>query len=317
MLKKILGLKKRITNNYLNDDSDIIWLIGDGRSGTTWVTDLINHNNIYDEMFEPFHPKCVRGMKFLLPHQYIKPFYIDEKLERVSKEIFSGNFTHKRVNSPKNPTEAKGVIVKDIFANLMSYSICHKYQKIKPILLLRNPFSVALSKLKKKDWFWVTEPLDLLKQKDLYDDYLYAYEELIKNTSKKKNFILNQILIWSIINYIPLRQFNQDKLLVCFYEDIYNLPTKEINRIYDFIGKDYNKIDNDKFESIILKPSKVAGSNSTIKNNKSPILLWKDEIPAKTIDEGLKILEYFGFEQLYDKNSLPNMCVIEKIQNKG
>jgi hypothetical protein len=39
----------------------IVWVIGDGRSGTTWLMELINWRKTYREMFEPFHPRFVNG----------------------------------------------------------------------------------------------------------------------------------------------------------------------------------------------------------------------------------------------------------------
>ena len=36
-----------------------VYLAGDGRSGTTWISEIINCDNRYRYMFEPFHPSFV------------------------------------------------------------------------------------------------------------------------------------------------------------------------------------------------------------------------------------------------------------------
>ena len=53
--KKIIAYANYMNKNY----KEVIWLIGDVRSGTTWVSNLINHENKYRTMFEPFHPNYI------------------------------------------------------------------------------------------------------------------------------------------------------------------------------------------------------------------------------------------------------------------
>ena len=69
------------------------WAMGDGRSGTTWVADIINHDKRYREMFEPFHPNRVTDMDFILTHQYMRKDENNGKLELLAKDIFVGKFT--------------------------------------------------------------------------------------------------------------------------------------------------------------------------------------------------------------------------------
>ncbi len=315
---KIKGVCKRLilkANCVLNRYREIIWLLGDGRSGTTWVCNLINYDKRYREMFEPFHPEFVDDIKFMKPHQYIRPYELDERIRRFSKKVFSGRFTHERVDAANHSLLYKGIVIKDIFANLLSYAVWLQFPKVKPVLLLRNPFAVALSKLKKSSWFWVTDPLDLLNQKDLYDDYLFRFEDLIRKVSVKGEYILNQILIWSVINYIPLRQFGIGSLHVCFYEKIFTDPQKEMKRIFSFVkGVSDIDVDEVKFTEVVNRPSRVSGKESTLLAGTSPITSWKDEIPPHIIDEGLDILQHFGFEDLYDEDSMPDEDVIRRIQ---
>jgi len=266
-------------------------------------------------MFEPFHPKQVHDMHFILPHQYIRPYDLNEKIKNILSDIFSGKFTNERVDSNNHSLFYSGLLIKDIFANLLCYSVSLQFPKVKPILIIRNPFSVALSKYKKKDWFWVTEPLDLLNQIDLREDYLLPFEDIIRDTSAKKNYILNQILIWSIINYVPLRQFKPGDIHICFYERIYREPSREISRIFEFVRGTCDNFQNQVNISneVINHPSRVIGTESNLLAGTSPISSWKDEIAPHIIDEGLQILKYFGFEHLYDENSMPNEDVLRKI----
>lgn len=300
--------------NYLLDNyGEVIWLLGDGRSGTTWVCDLINYGNKYREMFEPIHPEYVSDTSFILPHQYVRRNESNEQLKAILFKIFSGKFTHPRVDAVNQSFLYEGLLIKDIFANLLSYWAVTQFPKVKPVLLIRNPFSVAISKQKNRNWFWFTEPLDLLNQTSLYEDYLYPFEDLIKSISSKKDFILNQILIWSIINYIPLRQFDCESIHISFYENIYNNPNDEIMRIFEFVRGSQNVAKNDIPTEVIERPSRESGTESNLLSGNSPITSWKNEIEPKVIDEGMSILKHFELDNLYSDACVPNMEVIRHI----
>lgn len=317
---KAIALVQRaiIKANYaLNNYREIIWLIGDGRSGTTWISNLINYDKKYREMFEPFHPQRVAEMKFLKPHQYIRPFDSNESLENITRNVISGKFTNHRVDASNRSFLYKGILIKDIFANLLCFWVIKKFPMIKPILLIRNPFSVAISKYKKNNAFWMNDPLDFLNQPKLLEDYLLPFEDVIRKTSSKNNFILNQILIWSIINYIPLLQFDDGAIHVCFYENIYNSPNQEIAKIFHFLnGATKDKI-IDIPQKIINRPSRVSGKNSNLLAGTSPVYSWKNELDSKIIDDGFEILKHFRFEGLYGKEHIARINVIKKIQQKS
>jgi len=306
-----------IANYWLNNYREVIWLIGDGRSGTTWVSDLINHDKSYREMFEPFHPRLVNGMNFLLPHQYIRPGDSNKQLEKIASDVFSGKFRNPRVDSDNRPLFYKGLLIKDIFANLFSYWASLHFAKVKIILLIRNPFSVALSKYKLKNWFWATEPLDLLKQYPLYEDYLHPFEDLIRRTSREGNYVSCQILIWSIINYVPLRQFKQGQIQVIFYEEVFVKPSQEVSKIFRFVRPTNENHFMALGRESVNRLSRVAGPHSNVTRGTSPITSWKNELTSHQIDAGLNILQCFGFADLYDDNSMPKWHVLNNIHEKA
>lgn len=288
-------------NHQLHLYKDKIWLIGDGRSGTTWVSNLINHDQYYRDMFEPFHPEVIERMKFLEPHQYIRADGENAKLYAVSREVFDGKFWHPRVDSANEIGLYKGLLVKDIFANLFAKWVHENFSDIKIILLIRNPFAVSLSKYKKRSWKWLTDPRLLLNQSELYRDYLQDFKDLIEFYAKHDDFITNQIVIWSILHYVPFKQFEQNQVLLSFYENIYSNPQMETDRIYDFLGKPRKFLP----DNIIHKPSIVSGKDSSIVKGFSPINSWSNEIPKNTIQEGQEILKAFNLHQLYDENEVP------------
>jgi len=295
---------------------EVVWLIGDGRSGSTWVSNLINYDNNYREMFEPFHPLIYRDINFMAAHQYVRPYTASDKLKSVSSDIFSGKLTNERVDSGNTSKQRQGILIKDIFANLLCYSMSLEFPKVKPVLLIRNPFAVAISKYKKRNWYWATEPLDLLQQSDLYKDHLMPFEEVLRLTSAQGNYILNQLVIWCVINFVPLHQFKAGDIHICFYESIYSRPGPEITKILQFVrGPRARKQGTINIsDEIINNPSRAAGPENNISAGTSPVISWKNEIPMQVIDAGMAILECFGFEDLYDVDGMPNENVTKLMQ---
>lgn len=308
LITKIILKMNYLLNNY----KDVVWLIGDGRSGTTWVASIINHDNRYREMFEPFHPKLIDDMKPLLPHQYLRVDASDECIQKISHDVFTGKFTHSRVDSQNNSLTYKGLLIKDIFANLFAFWATNNFSQLKTILLIRNPFAVALSKQKKKHWLWTNDPMELLNQRELFEDYLHPFEDQIREICGKNNYILSQILIWSIINYVPLRQFNSKQLHVVFYEDMFASPHEELTKILRFIdpGKLNSSLTLD--SEVVDQPSRVCGDDSNILSGTSPVTTWRTELKEDEIDAGMEILKIFGLEELYDESGIPDRNVVNK-----
>lgn len=303
-------------NYFLNNYREVIWLLGDARSGTTWVADMINFDKSLREMFEPFHPLEVSEMAFLKHNQYYRKGELDESMLSITQDIVSGKFTHNRVDGANQEISYRGILIKDIYANLLSYSVCSHFSNIKPILLIRNPFSVALSKSNKKGGLWPNDPKEFLQQSRLVDDYLYPFEDIINKTSAADNYILNQILIWAVLNYVPIKQFNERDIHVCFYESIYLKPNEEIMGIRDYLSNgSLHAMDKANLsDGVISKPSRFTHENSPILMGHSPISNWKNELPRTVIDRGYEILDAFHLADLYDNESMPNQGVIDSIR---
>jgi hypothetical protein len=297
---------------------DVVWLIGDGRSGTTWVSSLINHAGHYREMFEPFHPALVRPMRQFAMHEYMRPGGTNPRLLAAAERVFTGRLLHHRVDKYNRALRYRGLLVKDIFANLFACWALRHFPSVKIVLLLRNPFAVAWSKLVKKKWAWSTDPEQLLEQRALYEDHLQPFEDLIRETSRDGDPVLQAVLVWAIINSIPLRQFRPGELEILFYEEVLERPEETISGLLGHIhaperGQPPVSIPR----RLINRPSRVAGRGSTLRTGRPPVAAWKHELTTRQIDAGHAILERFGLAALYREDSRPDRAVLNAILNQG
>ena len=298
-------------NYWLGRYQETIWLIGDGRSGTTWVSSLINWDHQLREMFEPFHPRAGREMQAFLPHHYLRPNEENDTIYRLAKDVFSGHLTQRRVDAHNSGLVYRGLLVKDIFVNLAARWAVTRFPNVKIVLLVRNPFAAALSKHKKRHWLWVTDPKDLQAQPALQEDYLHEFDDVINACSD--DYIERQILIWSIIHHVPLRQFEAGKICVVFYEDIYAAPMRALSTIFQFVRGTDPTVDSETLKRIIATPSRVAGAKSNLAKGQSPVNSWQNELSTQQIDRGYAILARFGLDTLYDANGMPQEGQVERL----
>ncbi len=294
---------------------DVIWLIGAARSGTTWVSSLIGHEKRLREVFEPFNSRFDEQMSFLQPHQYMRPGESNELLEKIATDVFSGKFMHPRVDRWSRSLVYKGLLVKDVFANLLACWATQRFPRVKTVFLIRNPFPAVLSLTKKQRWYWIKDPADFLIQPTLVEDHLAPFEELIRDVSARKDTIESQILIWSILNYVPLRQFAPGQCHICFYEDVFRDPDGEILKIFKFTGQKTDAETLRLNRKLVSRASPTSGPESTLVSGTSPLTSWKNELSTRQIDSGLKILEQFGLAELYDENAMPNRAVLKEISD--
>lgn len=191
----------------------------------------------------------------------------------------------------------------------MAFNITQKHPEVKTILLIRNPFAVTLSMQERRHWLWMTDPMSLIEDNNLLKDYLEPYRDLIEEISREGNLFNRLILVWAIINYIPLRQFPKDKLLVTFYEDWYSDPQNELNRLQSYIGIQHRTNISLADHEAYSKASHTCRKAKSFDPNS-----WRASISNDQYESAMNILRAFGFNQLYDAASKPNHQVLEKIR---
>lgn len=312
IVKRLSRLPAASLNYHLGNYENLVWLVGDGRSGTTWLGSLINWDKQYRELYEPVHPGHVRQARKFGFHPYLRANDQTSHTGKFLDSVFSGKFKHFRADVSTPHLTYKGLFVKDIFANLLVGWVHQNIPAAKKIMVIRQPFSAALSKRRHQHWIWMTDPKQFLDRPALMQDYLAPFEHLISRAGD--DFIENQILIWAIIHYVPFQQLDADSLYVLFYENLFRHPEEELRKLFDFLGEDTSvALKEDRLLAKIHKPSRSQSEKFSTLSASSPLDVWKNELRPEQIDNGLKILEAFGLDKLYGLNSLPNEAALEQL----
>jgi Sulfotransferase domain len=272
-----------------------VLLAGTGRSGTTWVQDIINFDGSYRVMFEPFHSRRVEAVTEWNYRQYLRPGNRSEIFLKPATRILSGRISHEWIDQFNRKRIARKRLIKCIRANLFLKWIKRNFPLIPIVLLLRHPCAVAHSKIKLA---WDTHLQDFLIQDDLVADFLAPFRERIEAAGDGFD---RHIIMWCIENYVPLRQFRPGEILVTFYEDICVDAETETRTILKFLGAEPST----EVLRVVARPSARSRQDSAIRSGENLVSSWRKEIAVKQIARAGEILTAFGLQAIYDSGDMP------------
>ncbi|SFH91935.1 hypothetical protein [Albimonas pacifica] len=289
----------RLAGGYANR----LWLLGDGRSGTTWASSLINSTRRYRELFEPVHPTLQPRFRFLPIAAYARPGEPWPELEAALGEVFSG-----RVRGPRLNLGAawggfrRDLLVKDVFANLIAAWAAPRFAPLVPVLLIRHPLATALSKLS-ADYQWIRRPTLFLEDPRLIEDHLHDVADLLRRVEARGDPLLNHVAVWAIVNAVPLRQFAPGQAHVLFYEDCLVDPVGEMRALHRKLGhgEDWWRIRPD----VLDRPSASSRASDVGARRRSPYGAWKAQVSPEQLAAADEILAAFGLSDLYDPEGKP------------
>jgi FkbM family methyltransferase len=208
-------------------DFEHIWLVSDGRSGSTWLESLIGSSAPFASYFEPMHATMNPALKGEPLVRYIRPGQVPQKYIDLYQAVFSRQFRHKRAG-PYRP-QHQSVVVKDIHALMSARAISAVFPSVKVVCLVRHPVDVAKSKMRLKDWLWLKEPSALLDQAELHRDWLKPFEDTIKAASSQFE---KYVAIWCAMYFVFARQFEGSPVDYVRYDDIAVEPNETLSRVF-------------------------------------------------------------------------------------
>lgn len=281
-----------------------IIVAGMGRSGTTWLTQVINHRRNYRVLFEPFFQVHVPLSQKFQQLQYVAPAQNAAGLEKAARDILAGvpkNFWVDRDNKPGTYDHR---LVKTIRCNLMlGWLSSLSSQPI--VLLIRNPFQVAYSWLrlgwKKKADESVDDFDAILSQPAILQDYPLIQE--LAEGIKPENVFLRIIFQWCVLHYIPRQQLRANQAYVVFYESLIQGEVDQSKALFHYLN---NSIDHEQLERAWKRPSSANFLGRDFRQgNHRMFNEWKSFFTADQISKGASLINRFGLGDLYDRDGTP------------
>jgi hypothetical protein len=303
-----MGTAKRLSNAFVHrvlnrlyvdsgDYRNTVLIAGTGRSGTTWLEDIVNFGHDHRILFEPFHSKEVPLLAHWRYRQYLRS---DERAEQYlspARRILSGRIRNKWVDQLNMKHLVSKRLIKDIRANLILHWVHTQFPEIPIVLLMRHPCAVASSKL---TLGWKTHLSDFTDQPQLVEDHLQPFLPVLE--SARDDFD-RHVLLWCVENVIPLRQFSDGDIHVCFYEHFCTQPEREARSLATYLRRDFNP----SMLAGLDRPSALSKGHSAILNGGSVLNAWRKRIAPAQVDRAIELLRAFDLDHVYGTGSLPKI----------
>jgi len=139
---------------FVDADGDYrhaVLLVGSGRSGTSWVPEVINFDHRYRYMYEPFHSKHVPIARGWLPRQYLRPDDADAARLDLATRIFTGRLRNAYADAYNKCVVARQRLVKDTRLQLALGWIRRHFPEMPMIYLMRHPCAVVNSRSRSRN----------------------------------------------------------------------------------------------------------------------------------------------------------------------
>ncbi len=278
--------------------SNTIFLAGSGRSGTTWLANLINHRQDHRYYFEPLNHYQVKDIEPFGWRQYLRPDREYPEHLAVTRNFLHGTIDNPWVNRFNAAPLSDQRMVKEIRANMILAWMRRRFPEVKIILTLRHPIAVTLSRL---EMGW-KRGIDLvLGQPELNQDFLEPVLPVLERANMHP--YESGLLLWCVENFVALQQVRELDVHVLFYEHLALNPEDELRRMFTFLERPF---DEHILEGLD-KPSHTSGKVDPARTVEARLEKWKKRLPAEIISSSIDLLKLFSLDQIYDDSPVPKL----------
>lgn len=264
---------------------------GSGRSGTTWVAEMLAAMGASRIVFEPFHSRVPIGKLFAF--RYFRAGDDCPPLAAFWDLCLQGKVASKWVHHIQRgrPNPGPGTVVKAIRANLMLAWVRELYPAVPVVYLVRDPRAVVASQVRRQ-WKPQVALASILQQPTLLGDHLTP--ELLDRVRSFDNDATGQAVLWSIENRVVARQATQAGIRVLAYEDLLDGPESALPVLAAAAGFDEWQAAVPSF----YKPSKTAYWEGGPQSTMARLNRWKVDLCGKDIRRITETVTAFGLEDL-------------------
>jgi hypothetical protein len=164
---------------YLDIHNDIhrctAFINGAGRSGTTWLGELIASQICCRIIFEPFYAQVLKDFG-VNPLRYMHPLARNDAWLTYCRKVVSGRIRHQWTDRHVDHMFPKYRVIKEVRASLFLKWFSHNFPCVPILFIIRHPCAVVLSRmqLSRIEDGWEPEP-DInvfLAQQELVSEFL-------------------------------------------------------------------------------------------------------------------------------------------------
>ncbi len=281
------------------------FIAGMGRSGTTWVGAVVNHDYSYRVLFEPFLPHDVPVASVFGPCPYVRPSDTDPSRRRAAETILSGRTPRGTVDREHRGRVFRQRIIKDVRCNMMLGYLKAVRPAMPMVFVVRNPFAVTASWLRLK---WGTVPYEsrleldvMLEHDELLADFPAVQSAL--GAIDRSDAFERTIFQWGLLHLVPLRHLTDGQAHLVCYEDLIRAPRPTVERLAGYLQV---PIGGPSLERALARTTATDFLHRGPRVSHNDVLTdWQSVLSPRQIARGHEILERLGVDGLYDAEGMP------------
>ncbi|MCF6158859.1 MAG: hypothetical protein E3K32_09875 [wastewater metagenome] len=303
----------------------IIVILGFGRSGTTWLSDVISKKMGGLILFEPFHPS-VTNCSSQFAYSHISQEKDSKLLEGFLNDVL--NKRHKRKWLLRNHIPVSLDEVTDDFqdtvwqeCNILGFkeprasfliSWLQKNFNAKIVFIVRHPCAVIAS-IKKRVNFWEefgwSQNYKMFLQKTIFSESFHNHEIInyIDVVENARTDIEKMSVMWSITHSVAIEELERLSIPIFHYEDFYYAPFLFFRNLFAYIGYSGSNLHPSYFFTPSMTTVKTLHGLYNYEGKfveKGASLFWENILDDSEVDTIMKIVNSFGI-YIYDKTGFP------------
>jgi Sulfotransferase family len=304
LAKRLSILRGQIYVDLSGHNRDSVLICGMQRSGTTWLGDVVNYDNEYRSIYEPFHNRRVPQVAHFKNWQYLRPDDNSPEYLDPATAVFDGRIRSAWMSAYNKRFIARRRLIKDVRCLMMIGWIRKHFPEMPVILLFRHPCAALNSMLK---LHWRSSSAEgFLSQPQLMEDHLEPFRADIEAAT---NDVDDNLVAWCANYYVALRQLAGQRVFVAFYEPLLIDPRNEIARLFKFLGRTF---DDRVFAQMTVPSVQVRverfGDSSAVVSGGDIIDGWRKHITPAQQERALALLKRFGLDSIYGPESMPRVA---------
>jgi hypothetical protein len=276
---------------------DAAFIAGCGRSGTTWLAELLTLAGGSRYMFEPFHPVRSPLRRDFPARLYLGAGDDEPEREAAARRVLAGGVRDMWIDQYNDRALPRKRVIKDVWSNLRLGWLKALAPRMPSVLVLRHPYPTVASQLR-TGWDWHVEPDVFVDQPRLMERHLAQFERSIRLAEPG---LERHVVAWCIDALVPLRELRPGDARVVFYEHLVSHPDRELGSLFAFVG--------DALEPRVVeaagRPSAMSRRGSAVVTGGDAVSSWTHRVSDRDLAITLRILADFGLDALYGEGPMP------------
>lgn len=303
--------------------SRTVAIVGFGRSGTTWLSDIVSKASGQALLFEPWHPEVLDQSKQLSYRTSYNDVETAELAGFLTNALDKGqpvpwllrNHLPTAVHEAEAPLTAEiwqqvGILgFKTIRATMMPEWIINNIAR-RMLFVVRNPLAVVSSIVRRTNFWEYGWP-------DTYEifmanafagesaDIADVHETLLARPAPTSD-LEKVALMWAVTHAIAVPRLERAHVPILYYEDLYRQPFEWARKVLDVLGMEERGI----LPTYLFTPAMTTmrtlhgkGGLQTASGERVPAdFFWRDTLSEDEQATVLRIVDDFGV-QLYSADA--------------